>query len=69
MTAEDREVLRSALLAEREAGVAQPLIAMDVDVDGDGICDSFGLDDEDRLIVVHGVALEATTYKAEGGGE
>ncbi len=65
MTDEDREVLRASLLAERAAGVEHPLIAIDVDVDGDGICDSFGLDDDDQLVVVPGVAIGATTYEAD----
>ena len=66
LTDEDRAVIRSALLAEREAGVAVPLLPADVDVDGDGIVDSFGLDENDEVVVVSGVALEHTLYVSEG---
>jgi len=66
LTDEDREAMRAALLAERAAGVAVPLIPADVDVDGDGIVDSFGLDENDEVIVVSGVALEHTVYVSEG---
>ena len=66
LTDEDREVIRAALLAERAAGVAVPLLPADVDVDGDGIVDSFGLDENDEVVVVSGVALEHTVYVSEG---
>ncbi len=66
LTDEDRAVVRAALLAEREAGVAVPLLPIDVDVDGDGIVDSFGLDENDEVVVVSGVALEHTVYVSEG---
>lgn len=62
----DRQVLRSALLAERADGVTNPLIPMDVDVTGDGVVDAWGLDGNDELVVVEGVALAGTTYVSEG---
>ena len=66
LTDEDREVIGAALLAEREAGVAAPLLPADVDVNGDGTVDSFGLDENDEVVVVSGVALEHTLYVSEG---
>ena len=63
---EDRAVIRAALLAERESGVAVPLLPADVDVNGDGIVDSFGLDENDEVVVVSGVALEHTLYVSDG---
>lgn len=66
LTDEDRAVIRASLLAEREAGMPVPLLPMDVDVDGDGIVDSFGLDENDEVVVVSGVALEHTLYVSEG---
>lgn len=66
LTPEDREAIRAILLAEREAGVATPLLPADVDVDGDGIVDSFGLDADDNVVIVPGVDLEHTLYVSEG---
>lgn len=63
---EDREVIRSILLAERERGIAVPLLPADVDLDGDGTVDSFGLDENDEVVIVSGVALEHTVYVSEG---
>lgn len=58
--------MRAALLAERRRGVARPLIPADVDLDGDGVCDSFGLDENDEVVIVSGVPLEETTYLSLG---
>lgn len=66
LTDEDREVIRGALLAERAAGVAVPLLPADVDVNGDGTVDSFGLDENDEVVVISGAALEHTLYVSDG---
>lgn len=66
LTDEDRAVIRAALLAERERGVAVPLLPADVDLDGDGTADAFGLDENDEVVVVSGVALEHTMFEADG---
>jgi len=66
MTDEDREVIRGILLAHRAAGAENPLLPADVDVDGDGIVDSFGLDADDNVIVVPGRSIEDTVYVSEG---
>lgn len=66
LTDEDRVAIRAVLIAERERGVAVPLLPADVDTDGDGIVDSFGLDENDEVVIVSGVALEHTIYVSEG---
>lgn len=66
LTDEDREVMRAALLAERASGVAHPLIPADVDLDGDGTCDSFGLDENDEVVVVPGVPIADTVFLSLG---
>lgn len=65
-TEEDREVILNFLNQQKAAGNPNPLMAMDVDLDGDGICDSFGLDENGELVVVPGVKLEDTTYESLG---
>ena len=66
---EDQAALRDALLAWKKDGVANPLIPMDHDVTGDGVFDSFGLDEHDELIVVEGAHLDDTVAKAVGNEE
>lgn len=66
LTRKDRKALRGMLLAERDRGVAVPLIPADVDIDGDGIVDAFGLDENDEVIVISGVALEHTVFESTG---
>lgn len=68
LSPEDREILRASLRAWQESGVKRPLIPMDIDLDGDGIADSWGLDAFGELVVVHGVALDKTVYEADGSG-
>lgn len=66
VTVEDRDEIKSILLQWRSEGVENPLLPMDVDVDGDGIVDSFGLDENDEVVVVLGKPLEETVYVSEG---
>lgn len=66
LTRKDRREIRRALLAERAAGTPVPLLPADVDIDGDGICDAFGLDENDEVVIVSGVALEHTVYVSAG---
>lgn len=65
-TDEDREVIKGILLQWKAEGNPNPLLPADVDIDGDGIVDSFGLDENDNVIVVSGTALEDTVYISEG---
>lgn len=62
----DREVLRGILLAQRAEGAAVPLIPLDVDLDGDGKVDAWGLDPDDQVVLVSGVDLEFTSYASDG---
>ena len=66
ITREDAEAIKSILLQWRTEGVENPLLPMDVDVDGDGIVDSFGLDENDEVVVVLGRPLKETVYLSEG---
>ena len=66
LTADDRDAVKQILLAERDRGVTHPLLPADVDLDGDGICDAFGLNDAGEVVVVSGARLEHTVYHSEG---
>ena len=61
----DREALRAILTAQREDGVERPLLPLNVDIDGDGIVDAFGLDDAGKLVLVSGVDLADTCYVSD----
>lgn len=65
-SAEDAEAIRAALLNWKASGNPNPMIPMEVDVDGDGIVDSFALDENDNLIVVTGAKLADTVYVSDG---
>lgn len=73
LTPEDEVAVKAILIQWREAGNPNPLLPADVDLDGDGVHDSFGLDENDNVIVVSGVKLEDTVYRSDGddikGGE
>lgn len=62
---EDRAEIKAILTHWRESGVENPLLPADVDLDGDGIVDSFGLDADGEVIVVSGNIAD-TVYAAEG---
>jgi len=66
LTDEDRVAIKALLIQEREQGVPIPLLPADVDYNGDGIVDSFGLDDNDEVVIVSGVAIEHTLYESDG---
>lgn len=65
----DREQMKAALLAWRAAGNPDPMIPMDVDLNGDGIVDAVGLDEHGELVAVTNVSLTSTTYAATGEDE
>lgn len=62
----DREVLRGQLVADRERGEERPLIPLDVDLDGDGVTDAWGLDENDQIVLVSGASLIDTAYVSDG---
>lgn len=66
MTSEDREAVRLILEQWKREGVAAPLLPMNVDVDGDGIVDAFGLGADGDVIFVSGAPLDSTVYLSEG---
>ena len=65
---EDREIMRGALLELRAAG-EPALIPADVDIDGDGLVDAFGLDENDEVVPILGVDLARTSYVSDGESE
>lgn len=69
LKAEDLETIKSILIDYRNEGVENPLLPTDVDIDGDGIADAYGLDENDNVILVSGVPLDDTVYVATGEDE
>lgn len=65
-TDEDAAAIKAILLQWKSEENPNPLLPADVDIDGDGIVDSFGLDENDNVIVVSDTKLEDTVYVAEG---
>ena len=65
-TDEDVAAIKAILLQWKSEGNPNPLLPADVDIDGDGIVDSFGLDENNNVIVVSDTKLEDTVYVAEG---
>lgn len=63
---EDRETIRESLLARKAEGVERPLIPLNVDIDGDGICDAFGLNALGALVLVSGASLADTVWESDG---
>lgn len=66
LTDEDRACIRGVLLGWRADGVERPLVPLDVDIDGDGVVDAFGLDDHDEVVLVSGATLGDTVYRSDG---
>lgn len=64
----DRAQLVACLTLWRTEGQANPVIPCDVDVDGDGIVDGYGLGPSGELVYVSGVAIADTVFEATGGG-
>ena len=66
LPAKDREELESILQDMVAQGAQNPLIPMDVDSDGNGIVDAWGLNSFGKLTLVSGVKLENTVYRSTG---
>jgi len=62
----DRLQIHESLTAWRESGVEDPLLPLDVDLDGDGIADAFGLDAKGNLELRPGQPIKDTVYVSEG---
>ena len=63
---EDLVAIKQILLSWKAEGNPNPLLPLNVDVDGDGIADAYGLDDQGQVILVSGVKLEDTVYVSDG---
>ncbi|MDQ1113924.1 hypothetical protein QE418_003372 [Microbacterium testaceum] len=72
--AESREAIRQALIAWKKDGVTNPVLPVYTDLDGDGVPDFFGLDENEQVVTVSGVtvldtvALSLGTGIEQGGG-
>ncbi|UVK61360.1 hypothetical protein SEA_GINGERBUG_25 [Microbacterium phage Gingerbug] len=66
LTDEDEAVIRGILEAQRQEGATRPLLPLDVDLDGDGITDAWGLGDDGQVVLVSGVSLTDTCYVSDG---
>lgn len=58
---EMREAIRSSLQVWQAEGVERPVVPLYSDVDGDGVPDFYGLDDDGALVLVSGDDLEGRT--------
>lgn len=66
LSKEDRDAIRGILISYRNEGVEIPLLPLDVDLDGDGVTDAWGLDKDDEVILVPGNPLDDTVYVSDG---
>lgn len=65
---EDRAVIRDALLQHRADGNPRPIIPAYEDLDGDGVTDFYGPDENEDVVLVSGVTI-ADTVAAEPNGD
>lgn len=61
----DQAQLKVSLMKWKAEGNPHPLIPTDVDVDGDGVVDAFGLDEHNTLVYVSGASLADTVMDAD----
>jgi hypothetical protein len=66
LSREDYQAIRGILLGYRDTGVERPLLPSDVDIDGDGTADCYGLDEHDGLVYIAAVHLDETVYVSDG---
>lgn len=66
VTDKDRAEIRNILTQWRDGGNSNPLLPMEVDVDGDGMPDSWGLDENGEVIIVSSTPLHFTVYRSDG---
>lgn len=65
---EDRVAITSVLQQWKANGVENPLLPLNIDIDGDGICDAWSLDAFGELILVSNIHVDDTVSASEGGG-
>ena len=63
---EDLVAIKGILEAYKAEGNPNPLLPLNVDIDGDGIVDAYGLDESGEVILVPGNKLEDTVYVSDG---
>jgi hypothetical protein len=66
LSREDYQAIRSILLGYRADGVNDPLLPMNVDIDGDGTCDAYALDENDDVVYRSSAPLKDTVYISDG---
>ena len=66
LSAEDLSAIKDILNSYKMDGIENPLLPMDVDIDGDGTADAYGLDAEGNVILVPGALLTDTVYVSTG---
>lgn len=62
----DRLQIKASLTQWKTEGQEDPLIPLDVDLDGDGIVDAWGLDDKGEVELRSGAKLRKTVYQSDG---
>ena len=62
----DLVTIKMILEGYKSEGIENPLLPMNVDIDGDGIADAYGLDDNGEVCIVSGVDLKDTVYVSDG---
>ena len=62
----DLVTIKMILEGYKSEGVENPLLPMNVDIDGDGIADAYGLDEHGEVCIVSGVNLTDTVYVSNG---
>lgn len=68
LSREDQVQLLACLKQWQAEGQDNPIIPCDVDVDGDGTADGYGLSTFGELVYVSGVKLGHTVYESDGTG-
>lgn len=63
---EDLVAIKGVLESWKADGVANPLLPLNVDLDGDGLTDAYGLDENGEVILVPGTKIEDTVYVSDG---
>ena len=66
MPPEDLAQIKEILESWRAEGNDNPMLAMNVDFDGDGTADAIGLDENGDLVIINSVDVEETVYESEG---
>lgn len=66
LTDADRDAIREILHSMRVEGAKDPILPTDVDLDGDGTVDGYGLDAEGNVVTLPSVPLSDTLYEATG---